>query len=429
MHTLKKDARFIVATTIGNAMEWYDFIAFGFLLAIIAHHFFPSGNATTPYLMAAATFGVSFVARPLGGIVLGIYADRAGRKPALILVLGMMTVATAIVGLSPDYASIGVAASILLVLARILQGISAGGEFGSATAMLFEHAPPGRAGLYGSFQMFTQAVAGFLASVAGFAVTRYLSAGQLDAWGWRLPILAGLVIGPVGWYLRHGLEEPAAFKAVQERASRAPLGAMLQQYWKQLLIAGGLVGGVTVLQFTLAVFMPAYGVRYLKLAPSLPFLAIIIAGPIRMIMCLVFGALSDRLGRTTVMSAGYLSILICTYPLFAWVVHAPSFARLLSAEIVFSVLAAACLGPISTALAEVFPTAIRATAMSITYNVASTIFGGFTPFMLTWLIQSMNDLLAPAYYVIFGALLGLAASLLLARSTFGAVVARSGSPS
>jgi MFS family permease len=295
--------------------------------------------------------------------------------------------------------------------------------------MLFEHAPPGRAGLYGSFQMFTQAVAGFLASVAGFAVTRYLSAGQLDAWGWRLPILAGLVIGPVGWYLRHGLEEPAAFKAVQERASRAPLGAMLRQYWKQLLIAGGLVGGVTVLQFTLAVFMPAYGVRYLKLAPSLPFLAIIIAGPIRMIMCLVFGALSDRLGRTTVMSAGYLSILICTYPLFAWVVHAPSFARLLSAEIVFSVLAAACLGPISTALAEVFPTAIRATAMSITYNVASTIFGGFTPFMLTWLIQSMNDLLAPAYYVIFGALLGLAASLLLARSTFGAVVARSGSTS
>jgi MFS family permease len=417
MRTLKEDCRIIVATTIGNAMEWYDFIAFGFLLGIIARHFFPSSNPTTPYLMAAATFGVSFVARPIGGILLGMYADRAGRKPALILVLGMMTVATAIVGLSPDFATIGVAASVLLVFARVLQGISAGGEFGSATAMLYEYAPPNRTGLYGSFQMFTQAAAGFLASVAGFAVTRYLSAGQLDAWGWRLPILAGLLIGPVGWYLRHGQEEPAVFTASQRQGKHMPFGQVLRQYWKELLVAGGLVGGITVLQFTLAVFMPAYGVQYLKLQASLPFLAIVIAGPIRMVMCVAFGALSDRLGRTTVMSCGYISILICTYPLFAWVVHAPSFERLLSAEIVFSVLSAACLGPISTALAEMFPTAIRATAMSITYNVASTIFGGFTPFMLTWMISSMHDLLAPAYYVILGAILGLVSSLLLARST------------
>jgi len=416
MRTLRQDSRIIVATTIGNAMEWYDFIAFGFLLGIIARHFFPSSNPTTPYLMAAATFGVSFVARPIGGILLGIYADRAGRKPALILVLGMMTVATAIVGLSPDYTTIGVAASLLLVLARLLQGISAGGEFGSATAMLYEYAPANRTGLYGSFQMMTQAVAGFLAAVAGFTVTRYLSAEQLDAWGWRLPILIGLLIGPVGWYLRHGLEEPAAFKAVQKQVQRVSFGRVLQQYWKQLLIAGGLVGGITILQFTLAVFMPAYGVQYLKLQASLPFLAIVIAGPVRMIMCVTFGALSDRLGRTTVMSAGFIALVICTYPLFAWVVQAPSFARLLTAELVFSVVSAACLGPVSTALAEMFPTAIRATAMSITYNIATTIFGGFTPFMLTWMITSMHDLLAPAYYVIFGSLLGLVSSMWLARS-------------
>lgn len=413
MHDLIRNRRAICAATVGNVLEWYDFIAFGFLLGIIAQHFFPAGDSTTPYLMAAATFGVSFIARPVGGILLGIYADRAGRKPALLLVIGMMTLATAIIGLSPGYATIGVAASVLLILARLLQGISAGGEFGSATSMLVEYAPPGKEGLYGSFQMFAQYVAGFLASVAGFCATRFLTHAQLESWGWRLPILVGLLIGPVGFYLRRGMDESEAFKAVLRHPVRAPLQGLLGTYWPHLLIAGGLVAGSTILQFTFNVFMPAYGVRYLHMAASVPFLVIMISGVVRIGACPLFGALSDRIGRAAVMGAGYALILVLTYPLFAWVVRAPSFEHLLSAELVFSILSAACLGPLSTALAEMFPTAVRSTALSITYNVSTTIFGGFTPFMLTWLIGRMHDVLAPAYYVMFGVALGLVSSMLL----------------
>src|SRR5437763_5094063 len=201
----------VAAAVIGNALEWYDFICFGLMTVIISRLFFPAGSQYASLLLTTATFGVGFFMRPIGGIVLGIYADRHGRKAALLMVIALMTLAIAIIGFAPTYAAIGIGAPLLIVLARLLQGFSAGGEFASATAFLTESAPAGRRGLYGSWQMVGQGLAVLLGAILGTLLTRSLSAEALDSWGWRIPFLFGLIIGPVGLYIRRNLDETSAF--------------------------------------------------------------------------------------------------------------------------------------------------------------------------------------------------------------------------
>jgi MFS family permease len=413
MKELFKHRRVILASTIGNVLEWYDFIAFGFLMGLISDHFFPAGAGSSAVLLTAATFGVSFVARPVGGILLGIYADRAGRKAAMMMVITMMTLATALIAFAPTYAQAGVAATVIMVLARILQGVSAGGEFGSATSMLVEFAPAHRKGLFGSFQMLAQAVAGVLAALAGVLVTQGLTPAQLDSWGWRLPFLLGLLIGPIGFYIRNHIEEPEVFCIARQREPALPFVRLLSGYWREIIIGSGLVAGSTIMQFVFNVFMPTYAMRYLKMAPSTPFIVIAVSGVVRILACPVFGALSDRVGRKSVLGWGFLLSLLAVWPCFAWLNATPTLATLLLIELLFGLLGAAVLGPLSTALAEMFPVHGRSSGLSVSYNVSTTLFGGFTPFVVTWLIVTTGDRMAPAYYVIFGILLGLVATLAL----------------
>lgn len=413
MQELFKHRRVIFASTIGNVLEWYDFIAFGYLMGVISRHFFPANAGSSATLLIAATFGVSFVARPVGGIVLGIYADRAGRKAALLLVIAMMTVATALIGLAPTYAQAGVVATVIMVLARILQGISAGGEFGSATSMLVESAPAHQKGLFGSFQMFAQAVAGVLASLVGVLITQGLTSAQLESWGWRLPFLLGLLIGPVGLYIRNRVDEPELFRATREREPGLPFGQVLRGYWREIIIASGLVAGTTIMQFVFNIYMPTYAVQYLQMPPGTPFIVIAVSGVVRILACPAFGALSDRVGRKSVLGWGFVFSLVAVWPCFAWLKAEPAMSTLLAIELLFGVLGAAVLGPLSTALAEMFPVSGRSSGLSVSYNLSTTIFGGFTPLIVTGLIVATGDRMAPAYYVIFGVLLGLAATLAL----------------
>ncbi|WP_322032266.1 MFS transporter [Paraburkholderia sp. J76] len=410
----RANRRAIVAATIGNAFEWYDFIVFGFLSVIIARQFFPSSNPTVSMLLTTATFGSAFLMRPIGGILLGIYADRAGRKAALSLVILLMTLSSAMMALTPGYATIGIAAPVIVVLARLLQGLSAGGEFGSATAMLIEYAPPHRRGFYGSWQNFGQFVAAVTAALMGALVTRGLSASTLDAWGWRVPFLFGMLIGPVGFYIRTRLHETpvchddAANATLSDKAA-STLAAVWREHQPALWIAFGLVVASSVAQYVLNVYLPVYAVSQLKLPVSAPFIVLMVTGTLRMILIPLFGLLSDRIGRKPVMGASMALYVLCIYPLFVWLVAAPSLPRLLATEVVFAVLMAAALGPASTALAELFPAQVRATGLSISYNVATTLFGGFSPFLVTWLISVTGDKMMPAYFVTAAMIVGLVA--------------------
>ncbi|WP_035514890.1 MFS transporter [Paraburkholderia nodosa] len=410
----RANRRAIVAATIGNAFEWYDFIVFGFLSVIIARQFFPSSNPTVSMLLTTATFGSAFLMRPIGGILLGIYADRAGRKAALSLVILLMTLSSAMMALTPGYATLGIAAPIIVVLARLLQGLSAGGEFGSATAMLIEYAPAHRRGFYGSWQNFGQFVAAVTAALMGALVTRGLSASTLDAWGWRLPFLFGMLIGPVGFYIRTRLHEtPASHDDGAHATLAGQAASTLATVWREhqaaLWIAFGLVVASSVAQYVLNVYLPVYAVTQLKLPVSAPFIVLMVTGTLRMILIPLFGLLSDRIGRKPVMGVAMALYVLCIYPLFLWLVAAPGLPRLLATEVVFAVLMAAALGPASTALAELFPAQVRATGLSISYNVATTLFGGFSPFLVTWLISATGDKMMPAYFVTAAMIVGLIA--------------------
>src|SRR5882672_12277931 len=231
----------IAAAVIGNALEWYDFVVYGFLTVIIARLFFPAQSEYASLLLTMATFGVGFFMRPVGGIVLGMYADRKGRKAALQLIIALMTLSMAMIAFAPPYAAIGVAAPLLILLARLLQGFATGGEFASATSFLVESAPAHRRGFYGSLQMVGQSLAALSGAVAGALITRGLAPEQIDAWGWRLPFLFGLIIGPVGLYIRRYLEETEAFMESRARAVQNPLRTVIAQNWRGLAVTFGLV--------------------------------------------------------------------------------------------------------------------------------------------------------------------------------------------
>lgn len=410
--------RQIVAAVIGNALEWYDFIVFGFLAVVISRLFFPSDSEYSSLLMATATFGVGFFMRPVGGILLGIYADRRGRKAALQLIIGMMTVSIALIAFAPPYAAIGVAAPLLIVLARLLQGFATGGEFASATSFLIESAPPNRRGLYGSWQMFGQGLAVFCGAAITALVTNGLSPEALDAWGWRIPFIIGLIIGPVGLWMRRHLSETSAFlEARQAPKEKQSLARMLRNHLREVIVVMALTVCGTVGFYVILVYMPTFATRQLNLPMTEAFTAQVIAVALMTLLMPVFGALSDRVGRRVLIIAATAGLLVALYPLFSWVHAAPSFARLMTMQVVLCTLLAVYFGPISAVMAEQFPVGVRSTGLALAYNLAVMIFGGFAQFIVTWLIHTTGLAIAPVFYVIFAAALGLVAAFFLIDRT------------
>ncbi len=404
----------IAAAVIGNALEWYDFIVFGLLTVIISRLFFPAESQYASLLLTTATFGVGFFMRPVGGILLGIYADRSGRKAALILIIILMTVAMAMIGFAPTYRTIGVAAPMLIVAARLLQGFATGGEFAISTAFLIESAPPRRRGLYGSWQMVGQGSAALIGALLGTLVARSLSPEALDSWGWRIPFLVGLAIGPVGLFIRRHLEETQAFLAARSaKVLRPGFVTALATHLRGALVSVGIVTAGTISFYVILLYMPTFALLQLHLPLAQAFIAQSIGLVCMIVLTPLFGALSDRIGRRPVMIVSLAFYLILTYPLFNWLYHNPSFGSLVIVQIVFCSLLGAFFGPSATAVAEQFEAQARSTGLGIAYNMAVMIFGGFAQFFVTWLIEVTGSPIAPSFYVMFGAALGVLAAFFL----------------
>ncbi|MEO0318937.1 MAG: hypothetical protein RL404_2614 [Pseudomonadota bacterium] len=403
--------RQILAAVIGNALEWYDFVVYGFLTVIISRLFFPADSDYASLLAAMATFGVGFFMRPVGGILIGIYSDRRGRKAALQLIILLMTVSMAMIAFAPTHAAIGAAAPVLIVLARLLQGVATGGEFASATAFLVESAPPSRRGFFGSLQMVGQGVAALGGATAAMLITQGLTPEQIDSWGWRMPFMVGLLIGPVGLWIRRHLEETEAFL----EASREPAGAVgLRALWgghrRALLSSFGLVLSSTIMFYVVLVYMPTYAKTQLGIPLADAFAAQVAGLLCLIVLTPVFGMLSDRIGRRAVMLLASVAYLVLPYPLLAWLLAEPGLARLATMQVIVCGAIGIGFGAVSTALAEQFPVRMRSTGLALSYNIAVMLFGGFAQLIVTWLIKATGTPLAPAYYVMFGAVIGLAAA-------------------
>jgi MFS family permease len=384
------------------------------MTVIISRLFFPSDSEYASLLLTMATFGVGFFMRPVGGIVIGMYADRKGRKAALQLIIAMMTVAIAMIAFAPTYAAIGAAAPIMIVLARLLQGFATGGEFASATAFLVESAPAERRGFYGSLQMVGQSIAALAGAASGMIITQGLSVEQIDSWGWRLPFIIGLLIGPVGLYIRRHLEETDAFIEISKSpVAKSSLVSIFQLYRRAVLSSFGLVLASTIMYYVVLIYMPTYAKTQLGIPLTDAFIAQV-AG----LLCLtaltpLFGALSDRIGRRPILLTATLLYFVLPYPLFAWLQAEPGLLRLAVMQVCLCSAVAVGFGPISTALAEQFPARVRSTGLALAYNFAVMLFGGFAQLIVTWLIKTTGSPLAPAFYVMFGAVVGFVAALFL----------------
>jgi MFS family permease len=403
--------RQIFAAVIGNALEWYDFVIYGFMTVIISRLFFPAESEYASLLIAMATFGVGFFMRPVGGVLIGLYADRRGRKAALQLIILLMTIATAMIAFAPTYAAIGIAAPAIMVLARLLQGAATGGEFASATAFLIESAPPERRGFFGSLQMVGQSIAALTGATAGMLVTQGLTPEQIDDWGWRLPFLFGLLIGPVGFWMRRHLSETEEFVAAsQDDTQHLGLMAVLREHLRDVLVCFGLVVSATIMFYVVLIYMPTYAKTQLNIPLKDAFTAQVAGLIFLTVLIPLFGILSDRIGRRAVLMLAALLYLVLTYPLMAWMLAEPSLIRLAVMQVALCSAIAVGFGAISTALAEQFPVRQRSTGLALAYNMAVMIFGGFAQLIVTWLIKETGSLLAPSFYVMFGATVGLVAA-------------------
>ncbi|MGF6902037.1 MFS transporter [Paraburkholderia sp. GAS348] len=401
--------RAVVAAVIGNALEWYDFTVFGFLTVVIAQLFFPAGNDYASMLLTTATFGVAFVMRPVGGIVLGLYADRAGRKAALSLVIALMTLGILLLAIAPPYSAIGIGAPLMIVLGRLLQGFSAGGEFGSSTALLIEAAPFSKRGLYGSWQMASQAAALLLGAVVGALITHGLSPEALKSWGWRVPFILGLIIGPIGFYIRRHLSDSEAFLHAQKTARRATLGEVFRSHSRDVLCGLGAVIALTVTIYVLISYLPTFAVKQLKLPYAQSFYAVIVGNLLLTVLSPLTGAWSDRIGRKGLSLWSLVLTLVIIYPLFAWLAAEPSVSKLILVQALLSITLSGYYGPFGALIAELFPANVRSIGLSLAYNVAVMLFGGFGPFAVTWLINTTGSPLAPTYYVMGGLALSIVA--------------------
>jgi len=396
--------RQVIAATIGNALEWYDFIIYGYMAKLFSDAFFTSDEPHNALLYTLATFGVGFFMRPVGGVLLGIYADRKGRKAALQLIIILTTIAIGLITFAPTYQSVGIAAPIIMVIARLLQGFATGGEFASATAFLMETAPYNRRGLYGSWQFFGQFLALLVGSVVGALVTGIFTDEQVSAWGWRIPFAVGLLIAPVGFWIRRFMEETEEF--VHKKEEPMPFLQVLQSYPRALFVVIGCCAASTACTYVLLINVVNFASATLKLPMDKIFLVQIFSAAWMLLVIPVAGFLSDLYGRKIIAFVGFLGTTVPLYPLYLWLIADPSILKLFVTQFILITFIGIAQAPLPTAFAEQFPVQVRATAMAIGYNFAVTIFGGFAPFIVTWMIKVSGNPIAPTWYVLVLMLLG-----------------------
>jgi MFS transporter, MHS family, proline/betaine transporter len=377
----------------------------------IAKLFFPTENELTSLLLSVGTFGTAAIVRPIAGVVLGIYADRVGRKAALTLAIFTMGLGTGLIVVAPTYASIGIWAPALLVTARLLQGFACGAELGGATAILVENAPDRSRGLYASWQTASQAAGVLLGAMVTMLVSLSMTQAQLEAWGWRLPFAFGLLIVPVGFYVRSKLKEPDAFLRARTEAPIFSFIRLLLGERRSIFTAIGIAVLYLACAYVLFVYMPTFAVRQLRLPFSQALIATTLASAVLFVCSPVMAVISDRYGRKPLLVVGASTFAILTYPAFILITREPSLLKLAAVQSGFAIAMAAYAGPAISVYAELFPTRFRSTAVSLVYSVAVVLVGGFAPLIVTWLIAATGNPIAPAFYVIGAAAISGAALL------------------
>jgi MFS family permease len=404
-------SRGVFAAVLGNGFEFFDFTVYATYLGMIGQAFFPSDNALVSDLASAATFGVGFVARPLGGAVIGAYGDRAGRKPAMTLSLGLMAIGSALIAFTPGYATIGAWAPILLIVARLFQGFAVGGEVGPSTMFLLEAAPAGRRLLFASWQLASQNLGSLLSGLIGLVLALTLSQSSLNDWGWRVPFAIGVLIAPVGVYIRNRLvetlERPAAEKIPH---TGAIVLEVLRSNWRSVLLGLALISGGTITQYFL-IGMTPYAIRTLHLPASAAMLGAITLGVTGCLGSLAGGAMADRWGLRPVAVVSRILLMIALFPVMKFLVADPSATTLALAITILSLLHAAGVAVLVPLIPQIFPPGTRSTGLAMTYAIGVAIFGGTATYVVTWLVGATGDPLASTYYV-------LAANVVLLAAVF-----------
>jgi MFS family permease len=402
-HGRARRAKAIAAITLGNGLEFFDFTVYSFFASLIGAQYFPVHGSLNQLLFAVGSFGVGFFMRPLGAAVIGGYADRAGRKAAMTLTLSLMAVGSAIIAFAPTYAAIGIAAPALIVFSRLIQGFAVGGEVGASTAMLLEYADGRTRGFYGSWQYVSQALNAVCGALLGLALSALLSRHALESWGWRVPFVLGMLVAPVGIYIRRHLDETLHdehSKAGQAQASMHPLRELLTRHPMGLLAGVVTTIGGTAANYIVLFYIATYAIKILGLPMSVGMGAALAAALVTAVCSPFAGSLSDRVGRKWVMGVSRVLLILVIYPAFMAIHASPTVSTVLAVVAGLAVLVAFTAVPNIVLLPELFPRHLRVTGMSVVYSVGVAIFGGFAQFFATLLIKLLDDQTAPAWYLI-----------------------------
>jgi MFS transporter, MHS family, proline/betaine transporter len=410
-HDTGSATRLIVAASLGNALEFYEILVYIYFAVTISKVFFPATDRAVSILVTLGTVGISYLSRPIGAIFLGDYGDRRGRKRALTLSIALMTIGTGLMTIMPSYDTLGLLSPILVVAARLLQGFSVGGEFASSTTFLVEHRPD-RAGFFASWQWSSQGLAALIATGFGVLLTGTMSATDLQAWGWRIPFAFGLLIGPIGYYIRSRMAETPEFLAAA--SPRAPMADLLATQWDRLLLTIGTVVISTSSQYMIA-YMPTYAIRELHLPQFLSYTAAMLAAALQVVAVPFVGIWVDKVGQSRIMMGAALLFFLTAYPAFVLLATYGTLPVLIAMVCWFALLKSCYSGALPSYMATIFPVATRVSGLSLSYNVGVAIFGGFAGFFAQSLIELTGSKLSPSYYIMATALLSLVALFILRR--------------
>jgi MFS family permease len=401
------------AATIGNMLEFYDFITYSFFAIQIGHTFFPAQGEYGSLMLSLATFGAGFITRPIGGIVLGIYSDRVGRRPAMLLSFALMGSAILAISITPSYNAIGVAAPIIVIIARMLQGFALGGEVGPTTAYLLEIAPPERRALVVSWQPTSQQIAATTGALVGFLLSKTMTSEALESYGWRVAFLLGVICLPFGLWMRRTLPEtvPQAERGAGRIESSSHL-ALARRHIRLIVLALMILASGTISTYVTQ-YMTTYAQNTLHVAPSLAFATSLVSNGLGIAGALLGGWLADLVGRKPVMIYPQLVALALTYPIFLWIAGAPGAWSLLFGFGALSLIGSLPFTAFYATFAEALPQQIRGGVFATVYAVAIASFGGTAQLVVTWLLHVSGDPLAPAWYLLLAAIVGLVAMSLM----------------
>lgn len=398
----------VIASMIGNGLEWYDYALYAYSTLIISKLFFPAGNETAHLIATLGIFAVGFVARPFGAVFFGVLGDKFGRRKALVLSILMMAIPTGCIGLLPTYEQIGILAPVLLTVIRLLQGLSLGGEFSGSMTFLVEHSPQSRRGLIGSTVVVSLIIGFLMGSVISMLVKLPLSEAQYESWGWRIPFLLGIAIGFIGLYIRRQCEESPSYEAARHQGvlSKTPIRDVLTHEMKHMAQAIGIYITVTMPFYLVSAYFMTFTERYLGRTNSEALVLNFINMSIMLVMS-VWGAwLSDRVGRRKVLNVSAWASLLCVYPVFM-LLQQPEFSSILLAQAWFAVIVGVYIGPVPALLVELFPTRVRYTGMALSYNICAALFGGTAPVVCQWLVTATGSNYSIAFYVMICAVISL----------------------